>query len=101
MQRRDLFKKIEDILREDEELRLANPLVEEVTEPSPKAKCRKHRGQRLNSNFQEHHHLSNGKGARQTKGRGIGKGNMLHKENKENLCGGVGERRKRVHTTTE
>ena len=37
MPRKDLVKKIEDILREEEELRLANPVVEEVALPSPKA----------------------------------------------------------------
>jgi len=37
MPRRDLVKKIEDTLREEEKLHLANPVVEEVAVPSPKA----------------------------------------------------------------
>jgi len=37
MPRSDMVKKIEDILREEEELRPANPVVEEVTVPSRRA----------------------------------------------------------------
>jgi len=86
MPRSDLVKKIKDICSEKEELRLANPVVEEVTLPILKATWSKATWSKGESNGQEDHHPRNGKGTVRsgtTRGRYILKGRMLHERAKK------------------